>query len=200
MTTGKIQLSDLNILDIGNQLQLTGAVYSGNGGHILTIFPDEHGEDFTKAQVLEMGYPEWEKFLKQTDHLEVEMRQMDEATGKIVRAIVRKSQRQVDQSISWAVFHRDGYKCRYCGRGDGTPLTVDHLVCWEEGGPTSIENLLSACRKCNRTRGNTSYSDWLSGGYYKHVSRQLSEDVRTANFDLIGTLDKIERVKYKRSR
>jgi hypothetical protein len=194
------KLSDLNLLDVGNAIQMTGAIYSGNGEHYLLTFPEEHGTDFTQAKKLEMTHPEWETFLKQTDHLNVEVKLLDPITGQIVKAIMRKSQRQVDQSVSWAVYHRDRYKCRYCARGDGTALTVDHLVCWEEGGPSTVENLVSACRKCNRTRSNMSYPDWLASGYYKHVSRQLDDDTREANLLLVGTLDGIERLKYKRSR
>lgn len=195
-----LKLTDLNLHDIGNSIQMTGAIYSGNGQHFMLTFPDEHGTDFTQASKLEMSHTDWEAFLKQTDHLEVEMRLMDETTGKIVKAIVRKSQRQVDQSVSWAVFHRDSYRCRYCGRGNGTPLTVDHLVLWEEGGPSTVANLVSACKKCNRTRGNTPYSDWLESGYYKHVSRTLDAVVRDTNQTVLSTLDGIERIKYKRSR
>ena len=195
----KLQLSDLNLHDVGNQIQLTGAVYSGNGQQFLVIFPEEHGQDFSQANLLEMSHADWEKFLKQTDYLETEMRTVDEATGKLIRAVVRKSQRQVDQNISWSVFRRDGYRCRYCGRGD-VPLTVDHLVLWEEGGPTTEANLVSACKNCNRTRGNTPYVDWLTHPHYLKVSRNLDSVKRYENSALVQTLDKIERVKFKRSR
>lgn len=195
----QLKLSHLKLHDIGNTIQLVGAVYTGNGRKFLMIFPDEHGELFGDSEVLEMDHAEWETFLKQTDYLETEMRTVDEATGKLMRAIVRKSQRQVDQNISWTVFRRDGYKCRYCGKDD-VPLTVDHLVLWEEGGPTTEANLVSACRKCNRTRGNKQYIDWLTSEYYHNVTRNLNSVQRFANSALVGTLDKIERVKFKRTR
>jgi 5-methylcytosine-specific restriction endonuclease McrA len=194
------QLKDLNLHDIGNTIQLTGAVYSGNGKHYLTIFPDEHGTDFlATAEILEMDHSEWETFLRQTDYLETEMRTVDPATGQLMRAVVRKSQRQVDQNVSWKVFRRDSFHCRYCGKND-VPLTVDHLVLWEEGGPSTEVNLVSACKKCNRTRGNMQYSDWLKSDYYKHVSDALDSAVVIHNLDLITTLNKIPRLTYKRSR
>ncbi|MGH2663666.1 MAG: HNH endonuclease [Actinomycetota bacterium] len=55
------------------------------------------------------------------------------------------------------VLLRDGYRCVWCGRGcwPGHPdrrrhLTIDHVVA---GGPTSVENMVVACRSCNSKRG-----------------------------------------------
>ncbi len=89
------------------------------------------------------------------------------------------------------MFKRDGYACRYCGRDD-VPLTVDHLVCWESGGPSTEANLVSACRKCNKIRGNTPYADWLSHEYYVRSARGLSKAVQEANAAVSGTLGSIQ--------
>jgi hypothetical protein len=194
-----VRLSDLNLLKIGNEIQLTGAIYSGDGEHYLVVLPEEHGEDFSRAKLLEMDFTDWETFLKQTDFVEVQISKVDEFTGKLVKAIVRKTTRQIEQDVSWRVYRRDGFACRYCGKND-VPLTVDHLVLWEEGGPSTEANLVSSCKKCNRTRGNTQYSVWLQSHYYNKVSRNLSRDILQKNVDLIPTLDKIERLKFKRSR
>lgn len=105
----------------------------------------------------------------------------------------------LETKVSWKVFKRDGYACRYCGNDD-VPLTIDHLVLWEEGGPSTVENLVSACKKCNRTRGNTPYADWLKHRYYLKVSKGLTADVRQQNDDLVATLDAIPRMVHKRSR
>jgi hypothetical protein len=192
------QLKDLNLLDIGNTIQLTGAIYSGNGKHYLCYFPDEHpaGE---KIEELLMSKEDWEKFLRQTDLLETEILQHNPENGTMVRAIVRKTMRQIDQNVSWKVYRRDNYSCRYCGKND-VPLTVDHLVLWEEGGPSIEANLVSACKKCNRTRGNMQYIDWLKSQYYFRVSKGLGNDVAIHNLDLITTLSKIPRTVHKRSR
>ncbi|GAG09150.1 unnamed protein product, partial [marine sediment metagenome] len=89
------------------------------------------------------------------------------------------------------------YKCRYCGRDD-VPLTVDHLVLWEDGGPSIEENLVSACRKCNKKRGNTEYSDWLQHPYYLKVSAALLPCHQEKNEKLAPTLPGIPRVVGKR--
>lgn len=207
------KLSDLNILDIGNNIQLAGAVYIGNGKLYLTMFPDEAGElndsfetcswvqstgEHLDIESLNMTQEEWETFLRQTDLLETQGLVKAE-NGSVEKAILRKSSRQIDQGVSWKVFRRDGYSCRYC-RADDVPLTVDHLVCWEEGGPSTEANLVAACRKCNKTRGNTPYTQWLEHPYYKKVSQNLTEGEREANMKLASTLDSIPRHYAKRSR
>lgn len=211
------KLQDINLLDLGHAIQLAGAVYMGNGKLYLTMFPDERGTldaglagaqfiprgsdrdepDVVDVDILDMGQDDWAKLMRQTDILEVEVLVKDD-TG-IGKAIVRKSQRQIEQGVSWRVYKRDGYRCRYCA-ADDVPLTVDHLVLWEDGGPSTVENLVSACRKCNKTRGNTQYSQWLAHPYYLKVSRNLSEETRLANHQLIETLDRIPRTPHKRSR
>jgi 5-methylcytosine-specific restriction endonuclease McrA len=87
---------------------------------------------------------------------------------------VRKSQRQIDSKVQWDCFRRDKYKCVYCNRDD-VPLTIDHIMTWENGGPTTVENLVTACKKCNKTRGNTPYGDWLESDYYKQVSKNVPQ-------------------------
>jgi hypothetical protein len=51
------------------------------------------------------------------------------------------------------VFERDGYTCRYCGRKDG-PLHADHVYPYTKGGETSIDNMVTACEKCNTSKGS----------------------------------------------
>jgi len=163
------KFADLRLHAIGDTIQLVGAIYEGEGRTLLCFFP-EH-TDATPHEVLEMSPDEWKLFIRQTDLLETEILQKA-ADGAVTKAIVRKSQRHIDTVMQWRVFKRDGYACRYCNNAD-VPLTVDHLVLWEEGGPTIPENLVSACKKCNKTRGNLSYAEWLNHPYYKQVSKKL---------------------------
>ena len=46
--------------------------------------------------------------------------------------------------------------CAYCGRGEDKagPLTVDHVVAKANGGLTSPDNLVWACRRCNQKKGD----------------------------------------------
>jgi 5-methylcytosine-specific restriction endonuclease McrA len=50
------------------------------------------------------------------------------------------------------VFVRDGYACQYCGRAT-RELTLDHVVPRSQGGGHSWENVVSACKTCNRRKG-----------------------------------------------
>jgi hypothetical protein len=53
--------------------------------------------------------------------------------------------------IRLQVLARDNYTCRYC---QGEADTVDHLIALVNGGdPLDAENMASACRRCNSSKG-----------------------------------------------
>jgi len=196
MTVKVVPFTDLKIMDIGHEIQLAGAVYSGKGNIYLMLYPDERIDADVKA--LEMTTEQWLEVIRQSDLLETEVL-AKAPDGKIGKAVIRKSTRNLEQGVSWAVYKRDHYSCRYCGAND-VPLTVDHLVCWEEGGPSIPDNLVSACRKCNKVRGNLSYVDWLGHPHYLRVSRNLDQATRDANEAVAHTLDRIPRKLHVTSR
>jgi len=209
-------LTDIDMKEVGRSIQLAGAVYAkaDSGQLFLVLLPRgldtdarqrlgdilgerlkaHDGEQF--ANVVDLDVDEWDQFLRQTDLVEVEATVQDPTTGHIAKAIVRKSARQVSQHYSWVVFRRDEFKCRYCG-ADDVPLTVDHLVTWESGGPSTPENLVSSCQKCNNARGEIEFSAWLMDPYYRKVSKGLDHRVKFANQALIPTLANIPRVPLK---
>ncbi len=52
------------------------------------------------------------------------------------------------------IFARDSHRCQYCG--DHYPhaqLSLDHVVPRSQGGPSSWENLVCCCRRCNAHKG-----------------------------------------------
>jgi hypothetical protein len=62
----------------------------------------------------------------------------------------------ISKRIRFEVFHRDGFRCRYCGAtGDGITLHLDHVVAVANGGTNAISNLLTACADCNLGKGAT---------------------------------------------
>lgn len=189
-------LKDINLLDVGHSIVMVGALYAGKGKVYAMLFPE--GADEAKlapVQTLDMSLEDWKEFLVQTDTLPVEA--FPDGSGQ--KAILRKANREVDNTVSWAVYRRDKYTCRYCAN-DKVPLTVDHLVRWEERGPWTEDNLVTACRKCNKTRGDMSYADWLKSEFYLRVSQKLTPEARAANEAILGTLDRIRRVNKIRSR
>lgn len=193
------KLADFNLLSIGTTVQMSGVVYSDAKGAWIVPFPDEKDLLDKPLEVLDMNLTEWSVFLQQTDHLDVEMLAPGE-DGKVVKAIVRKSQRQIEQGVSWACYKRAAFRCEYCGVEGGTQgavLTVDHLVLWEHGGPSIPDNLLTACRSCNKARGNMEYSAWLKSAFYKKVSRNLIGFQVEKNEKIADRLHLIQRQKVR---
>lgn len=135
-----------------------GILLQGNGQSLAVYFPES---DLISPEIVSMSHDDWKTLLFQLDTLETKL-YPNNPTSKVV---VRKSQRLIEQGVSWKVFKRDNYTCRYCANND-TPLTVDHLVLWENMGQSVEDNLIAACRKCNKTRGNTEFEDWIKTDYY----------------------------------
>lgn len=54
----------------------------------------------------------------------------------------------IPRELRKKVFERDNYTCRYCGKRGGE-LQADHVYPESKGGETSINNLVTACKKCN---------------------------------------------------
>jgi 5-methylcytosine-specific restriction endonuclease McrA len=181
----------MNLKEVGHTIQIAGVIYNSNKEQetYLIMLPDEdlytdenkflRRHDFTLEQ--------WEKFFWQTDVLEIEAKRT-----MYEKIIVRKAERQIAGGTSWAVYKRDGYTCRYCGK-DGIPLTVDHVVLWEDGGPSIPENLVTSCKKCNRTRGDTPYPEWITSKVYLDISKGILPNKRLKNVALVDTLDNIPR-------
>jgi hypothetical protein len=186
----KIKFNDIDLYEIGNSIQISGVIYSGNGKDYLLFLP-EYMKD--KKDYLEVSDIDWEKFFRQTDLVETKIMQGNKLT------IIRKAERQIDQRTMWQVFKRDDYTCRYCGQ-TGIPLTVDHIVLWEKGGPTTEENLITSCKKCNKTRGNREYAEWLISDDYKKLSENLLTAILFENESVLSKISSIPIKKHQRSR
>ena len=57
-----------------------------------------------------------------------------------------------------AIYLRDGLACAWCGEGieDGVKLTLDHLTPHSRQGSNDQTNLVTACHRCNSSRGSRS--------------------------------------------
>lgn len=70
----------------------------------------------------------------------------------------------IPPALRWRVWIRDDFRCVYCG--DRYELSLDHVVPEVDGGPTTLENLVTACRDCNTRKGIRRASDFvMSRGY-----------------------------------
>ena len=69
-----------------------------------------------------------------------------------------KQRDQVPPKKRFTVLMRDKFTCQYCGRArdSGAILHVDHRVSIYDGGSSDIENLITACDRCNLGKGKQS--------------------------------------------
>jgi hypothetical protein len=71
-----------------------------------------------------------------------------------------EKRKAISQTLRFEVFKRDLFTCQYCGkRAPDVVLEVDHIKPVSKGGSNAIENLVSACKECNRGKGARKLSD-----------------------------------------
>ena len=192
-----IKFDEVDLHSFGNEIQIEGTLWGGKGLYFITLVPQkELNINASDIKLMPLTLEEWQKLLKQSDLLETEILQED-STG-VTKAIYRKSQRQIDSYLQWACFKRDNYRCRYCYRE--VPLTVDHVVLFEEFGPTIELNLLSSCKSCNKDRGRMQYSDWLNSDLYKRKSQNLPLEIKVANSQKLNDIPQIKTMLVKNIR
>jgi 5-methylcytosine-specific restriction endonuclease McrA len=53
------------------------------------------------------------------------------------------------------IFERDRNTCQYCGHiYDRKDLNLDHVIPRDRGGPTTWENIVCSCIRCNTQKAN----------------------------------------------
>jgi hypothetical protein len=69
-----------------------------------------------------------------------------------------KTGRGISWRMRFLVMRRDNFKCKIDGCSPatqpGTVLEVDHVVPWDAGGETVMENLQTLCQRCNSGKSN----------------------------------------------
>ena len=58
------------------------------------------------------------------------------------------------------IYDRDSRRCAYCWTVYG-PFQVDHIIPMWEGGDSSDDNLVIACKNCNKLKGVSVDEGWL---------------------------------------
>jgi hypothetical protein len=197
-----MKFSNFPLGEVGLTVQVIGVVFSGSDVEQFYAIPfpgyeaELHGGLNTwvatgETVVVEAGTDGWKALLRQGDLAETEVLARNKA-GELCKAIARKSQRQIDQQVSWNVFRRDNFSCRYCGT-EKLHLTVDHLIPWEDGGPSIEGNLNAACRPCNKIRGRMAYAEWLRHPAYLERAKGISIATQERNQQVADTLAGIPR-------
>ena len=97
----------------------------------LTSLEKQEGEDYIRAVNFELRVP------------------------RIVR--LTRFDRMPVQSVRFNrknLFARDEHTCQYCGRSQPAhKLSMDHVVPRSHGGPTTWENIVCCCLRCNSRKG-----------------------------------------------
>ncbi|MDY0096219.1 MAG: HNH endonuclease [Candidatus Vecturithrix sp.] len=119
------------------------------------IFPsislDEFEKEFNYIQ-----YPGFEIFTKlpngrlQSDLFEIDV---SSENGRRLR------------SPDWAIkrfqaFLFDDFTCQYCG-AKTDDLECDHIIPVVRGGGDEFANLITACARCNRSKGSKTMTEWI---------------------------------------
>lgn len=72
---------------------------------------------------------------------------------EIWKAICRVERGKVSNKLRFAIYARDGYRCRKCGRKTDD-LEIDHIIPIAKGGKTVYDNLQTLCHRCNKRKGS----------------------------------------------
>ncbi len=77
----------------------------------------------------------------------------------IWESIVRAERGKVSNRMRFAIYKRDGHRCRKCGKR-GDDLEIDHIVPIAKGGKSTMGNLQTLCHRCNVEKG-TNVERWI---------------------------------------
>jgi hypothetical protein len=88
--------------------------------------------------------------------------EVDDFINKRFRGRQRMYNLNLDEwmAIRRKVFERDKFTCTYCGQVGGK-LHCDHIIPFSAGGSDKMDNLTTACQKCNIQKKDKSVSDFL---------------------------------------
>ena len=70
---------------------------------------------------------------------------------EIWNSICRVERGKVTNKMRFAIYQRDGYRCRICGND----LEIDHIYPIAKGGKTTMDNLQTLCHRCNVRKGDS---------------------------------------------
>ena len=83
-------------------------------------------------------------------------------------SICRVERAKVSNRLRFAIYERDGHRCRKCGRYSNN-LEIDHIYPISKGGKSTIDNLQTLCHDCNVKKSNTIESGVVSPRYGRRV-------------------------------
>lgn len=184
---------DWFIEDMGNTIAISGILLEGmNGSQLLVVSPagtepekgrylimpnsDKDGtwRDTLDLSSIKPSLEEWSAIIRQTDN---PVYFADDETG-MAKVLHRKQRMAISGAIQQQIWVRDQFTCVFCLRKMGeVPLTVDHFLPLELGGENVETNYISACRRCNKDKGNQDPARYCErvGVDDTHIYRYLNQ-------------------------
>lgn len=145
--------------DIGSELTIQGLIVGGQDAQALLFLPGFKWREDATVHILTDA--EWSDFIHRSDDPEV-------LIGN-TKVFQRKIRFQISGAIQQRVWAADGFRCVYCHAGMGTVLmTIDHFVPIELGGMNNETNFVTACRSCNKDKGNEDARTWCNRRGHNH--------------------------------
>jgi HNH endonuclease len=143
--------------DVGSNLRINGLVVGGAGCSAILLLPGLK-DDFVSRSVNpihELTEAEWSEFIRRSDDPEILM--------GMPKVFQRKMRYAISGAVQQKIWAADNFQCVYCGAKMGdTMLTVDHVEPLELGGKNDSSNFVSACRSCNKKKGNQPPLQWMA--------------------------------------
>jgi 5-methylcytosine-specific restriction endonuclease McrA len=158
----ELRIPDAGINRVAQQERMAEAMrsvgwLSGSGN---VTFPNflRHNSQSAKTRVTALSRQCHSRVTRKVESLS------QQVTAKDGKSIIPRPLRNL-------VYNRDGGACRYCGwhKDDPVPcegssvgfmkLSLDHVVPESKGGETTAENLVTACMRCNQTKGGRTLSE-----------------------------------------
>lgn len=69
----------------------------------------------------------------------------------------KSPEKKLNLKSEFSVFNRDNFSCIYCGKSsieDSVKLTLDHVIPLSKSGKSDINNIITACKRCNSSKQN----------------------------------------------
>lgn len=85
----------------------------------------------------------------------------NEISAYVGRGIIDRLPPPLWRKRRMQVFERDDFTCVYCHEDQG-PLECDHIIPLSKGGTNDIENLATACFRCNRSKAGKLLHEWIA--------------------------------------
>lgn len=120
-------------------------------GHAQVVFNDSDGSFQT------YNFNQWQDFSQQQPHPEsIHTVSFKIRVPRIILlAFFDRFPKKEVKFTRHNIFERDRNTCQYCGRlFERKDLNLDHVVPRDRGGPTTWENIVCSCIRCNTRKSN----------------------------------------------